>query len=386
MPVSVFIFGTTPTVSLTANPVAAPAGTTPLPSQRLLSGTGPVPTGTVRFSNFVNGYGITLADVTLDSSGKATYSTGQFTRGPYEIYAFYMGDSTYAQANMFVNITVQAGASIVLSSTAPTSTQPVTFTATVTGLPSVASLPISFFDYAALAYTTTTDANGIATWVASGLLPGTHGITAQYLPANSGGNALSNEVFYTLAPTSTTLTLNSSPTGPLAGQALTLTAVVKASTGTAIPSGSVSFSEDSNPLGTVTLDATGTATMVTPPQTSGSHSISATYAASPVFTNSMNTFTFSVPVPDFALALDKTSLTLSAGTSGTVNVSLTSANGFSDVVSLVPWWELTGDGQLFVLKSVSNSRIDCGSDSSDNSDDYRSYSHSSSESFRQYRS
>jgi Bacterial Ig-like domain (group 3) len=118
------------------------------------------------------------------------------------------------------------------------------------------------------------------------------------------------------------------------GQVLTLTAVVKASTGTAIPSGSVTFSEDGVPLGTVVLDATGAATIATPPQATGTHSISATYAASPVFSNSGNTVSFTVPVPDFALALDKTSLTLTAGASGTVNVTLTPASGFADVVSL----------------------------------------------------
>ena len=88
--------------------------------------------------------------------------------------------------------------------------------------------------------------------------------------------------------TSTTLTSNANPQA--AGQPVTLTATVSASTGTVTPTGSVVFAIDGKTVATVTL-ASGKATYSTSALSAGSHSVTATYGGSPAFTGSSASLT-----------------------------------------------------------------------------------------------
>src|ERR1035441_3019827 len=88
--------------------------------------------------------------------------------------------------------------------------------------------------------------------------------------------------------TATTVTLTSSENPAAYGDQLILTATVIPASGTAIPSGSVTF-EDSGPsLGTVTLGATGQAALVESALGAGTQAISAEYSGSTTFASSVS--------------------------------------------------------------------------------------------------
>jgi hypothetical protein len=81
---------------------------------------------------------------------------------------------------------------------------------------------------------------------------------------------------YVIGPGTPTVTLGASGNSAVYGQALTFTATVAAGAGT--PAGTITFSDGTTPLGTVSLDGTGTATFTTSALLAGSHSITATYS------------------------------------------------------------------------------------------------------------
>lgn len=80
-----------------------------------------------------------------------------------------------------------------------------------------------------------------------------------------------------------------SPT--LVGDPVTFTATVSRVTGSGVPSGSVSFADDSGPLGTVGLDANGQAAVTTSTLAFGSRAVSATYSGDSVFFGATATVT-----------------------------------------------------------------------------------------------
>ncbi|HYC89061.1 MAG TPA: M36 family metallopeptidase [Thermoanaerobaculia bacterium] len=80
-------------------------------------------------------------------------------------------------------------------------------------------------------------------------------------------------------PTATALTTSANPS-PF-GSALTLTATVTAAQGT--PSGNVTFFDGATNLGTVALNGSGVATLITSALTVGPHSLTASYAGGPGF-------------------------------------------------------------------------------------------------------
>ena len=331
----IYIQGLVPTLSITASPVTGQAGTL-FTFTAKASGSGPVPTGPISFAQYQNGYLPVFATATLDATGTAVATLGSLTKGQYMIESLYSGDATYGSGSAWTTITVTAGAAISLTASTPLTdaSGPITFTATVTNLPSVAGLTVSFFDYTTLVYTTTTDANGVATWQNSGLSPGSHGITAQYVAVNSGGDATSNELFYALPRASTTLALSANPSSPSLGQTVALTAHVTSSVSGVVPSGPVTFTEDGAVLGTLNVDSSGSASVTTSPQTVGSHSISASYAGDSQTSNSNGALTLTVPAPDFSLTLDHSSVSVSAGQSASLNIQLSPLSGFSGTVQL----------------------------------------------------
>src|SRR5438093_3276042 len=80
---------------------------------------------------------------------------------------------------------------------------------------------------------------------------------------------------------STTTTLTSSPNPSTVGQAVTLTATVRpVAPATGVPTGSVTFSDGATVIGTATLDAAGSASIVISTLAAGSHSLTAAYGGS----------------------------------------------------------------------------------------------------------
>jgi len=97
-------------------------------------------------------------------------------------------------------------------------------------------------------------------------------------------------VVATAVRTGTATTLTSSANPSAVGESITFTATVAASSGTAVPAGTVTFSHESTDLATVTLSG-GVATFATSALALGSHSITVSYAGSAAHDPSSDTVT-----------------------------------------------------------------------------------------------
>jgi hypothetical protein len=105
------------------------------------------------------------------------------------------------------------------------------------------------------------------------------------------------------------------------------------------PTGSVILYDGTAVVGTNTLGSTGGFAFSTSALASGTHALTATYSGD----NNFQAATTAVPLPitippagtpDFSLALDQASGTVSRGGSWSTNVSMSSTNGFNGVVAL----------------------------------------------------
>jgi hypothetical protein len=205
-----------------------------------------------------------------------------------------------------------------------TSGQSETFTATVTpqsgtGVPTGT---VTFLDGGISLGTGTLNSSGVATLTTSTLAPGAHSVTANYAgDANFSGSVspmVSVQVTGgTLISTTTTLT---GPTTAVAGASITYTANVVPASGTAKPTGTVSFLDGATSLGTGTLSAAGVATFSTSTLSAGAHTITAKYGGDANFATSTSsglTITISAP------ALTPTVTTLTGPSTAVQGASVT---------------------------------------------------------------
>jgi len=168
--------------------------------------------------------------------------------------------------------------------------QSVTLTATVTVSAPGAGNPsgvVTFFDGATNIGTGVVNGSGIATLATSTLSVGAHNsITAQYGGDASFSGSTSGSYLHTVSTANTTTSLTSAPNPSVFGQSVTFTATVAVvAPGAGNPSGTITFTIDGVPVGTVTLSG-GMATYVTSTLAAGSHSVSATYGGDSNFNGS----------------------------------------------------------------------------------------------------
>jgi len=135
-----------------------------------------------------------------------------------------------------------------------------------------------------------------------------------------------------LRPTSDVLT--ATPTSADNGQQVTLISVLR-STGPAAPTGSVVFKIGSNVLGTSPLDKTGVATL-TIVLAVNSTNIVASYSGDSVYAASDSTATSvsAGPTTQFTMQMSQGTVLLQSKQHTTINLTLTSVGGFTDVMSL----------------------------------------------------
>jgi hypothetical protein len=147
----------------------------------VVASNGGTPTGTVTFYDD----GAALDTETLDSNGRASFTTSTLTVDNHSIVALYSGDGTFAgNTSAVLTQTVnQATTTTSLASSLNPSMfgQSVTFTATVTPCyPSSPAGTVSFYDGTTLLGTASLDATGHASFTISTLAAGNHSITAVY--------------------------------------------------------------------------------------------------------------------------------------------------------------------------------------------------------------
>jgi hypothetical protein len=237
-----------------------------------------IPSGKVNFMDDT----ILLAASPLNALGVATYVNSTLTSGTHTITAAYQGDADYSgsTSTQIITETISQTSTVTVLSTNTMSSisgRPVLLTATVTAaggsLPTGAiafmngNIPLGSVDLS----------KGVASLAVSNLSVGTDNVTAIYSGDSNDVASRSQAIGITIvqAPTTTIITSSQSPLP-------TLTSVVISATvsngGSIIPTGLVTFSEDSVSIGVGALDLTGVATIAIPSLPAGSHTFTASYA------------------------------------------------------------------------------------------------------------
>jgi len=132
-------------------------------------------------------------------------------------------------------------------------------------------------------------------------------------------------------PSQTTLAAN--PSTAAFGAAVTFTATVTGS-GSLIPTGSINFLDGANTIGTVTLNAAGSATLAITTLASGQHSVIAQYSGDTGFTASSSAaVTVTVNAPDFTLSSASATMFVNHGISAIMALTVTPQKAFNLPIS-----------------------------------------------------
>jgi sugar lactone lactonase YvrE len=187
-------------------------------------------------------------------------------------------------------------------------------------------------------YSTTIGGQTAAVTSTSLLSPGSYKITALFTPTDATAySSASASINYTVQPATPSLVMAASSSAVFTGSPVSFTVALTGVQGAAIPTGSITFLDGSTPLGTATLDASGSATLKVTLTTTGTHSVTAS------FTGDINYATgtsnaLSAVIADFALAAPAggNTATVSAGQTAnfTLNLGATGATTFPADITL----------------------------------------------------
>jgi hypothetical protein len=231
-------------------------------------------------------YGTPLSGVQLDATAGGLAGTFSYTPAAGTVPAagmqtlsatFSPADSTdYSSPTATVQLTVSKATPTLTVSTSGSPSNygtAVTFTATASTGPTGT---VTFYDGSNAIGAG--KLNGTATSLTiSTLAVGEHTITASWPGNNNLNSVTSVPLTQTVNVTETSTTVVSVPNPGIAGTTETITATVKVIAGTATTSGSVTFTDGTTNLGSVSLGTNGTA-VITPMLAPGPHSIVATYS------------------------------------------------------------------------------------------------------------
>jgi hypothetical protein len=235
-----------------------------------------IPTGMVTFSDGAT----TLGTATLSNTGTASLQTAALAVGSHSISVSYSGDTNYSTTSTVLIQTVQSATtqiSLAASANPAIYGTPLTLTATVTGNGGlVGTGSVTFTDGGTSIGSALLNANGVASLSLSTLAPGAHSIVANYA-GDSNINASSSTPLIVVVKELTAVALASSanPTSTLSSIVLTATVT---NSGVGVATGTVTFTDGSTQLGTVTLNASGVATLALPSLSAGNHALQASYA------------------------------------------------------------------------------------------------------------
>lgn len=252
------------------------------------------PTAIVNFSDGAT----SLGSVALDSNGAASFTASSLTVGTHTITASYAGDTNFsASSSSLSQIVNKVATTVTLNSSANPSVfgQGVTFPITIasasgTGTPTGA---VTLQDGSST-ISTLNLVNGQASFTTASLAIGPHLITASY-GGDANFNASSSTIAQTVTKASTATSLTSSANPSTVSQSVTFTAAVNVvSPGAGTPAGTVTFNDGSNPLATVPLSSSGTATFSTSTLAVASHSVTAVYSGDSSFNGSTGGMTQNV--------------------------------------------------------------------------------------------
>jgi hypothetical protein len=262
-------------------------------------------TGTVVFMN-----GSTVLGAGTVSGGVATLTTSSLPAGSYTITAGYQGDANYG-ASTSTPITLTIG-----RKTGPGGTAALTVTvANASRLVGQGNPAFSYSVTGTLVNgdTYATAVTGVPVYSTTGTPTspvGTYPISIAGLNSNNYLIAFVNGTLTVTVPVGGTTTsvpvVAVGPTTPTAGQPVTLTATVP-TTGSTVPTGTVTFYYNGNPIGTGTLNASGVATLTTSTLPVGTGTITVGYSGDSNYASSLSLprpiTVAAAPVLDFTLTL-----------------------------------------------------------------------------------
>jgi len=301
-----------------------------------------VPTGTVTFLDGATPIGTGTLAAAGTATAAATFPTSALAAGSHTIIASYGGDkdnftSTSASLTQTVNI---ASTTTALSASANPAIagKTVTLTASVTSNGGVAAGTVNFYSGNNLLGAGALNGAGVATLSTSTLPVGAYTLTAAYQGDSNDTASTSTGVPLTVIQATTSVQLVSSNPSVVVTGSVTFTATVSGNGG--IATGNVTFMDGSNTLGSLAMNASGTATFTTSSLAVGQHSITAIYggdandagSTSPAVTLTVTAYTTqtSLAASSTKLTTDQ-ELTLLTGTTsisgGPVTGTITYMNG-----------------------------------------------------------
>jgi hypothetical protein len=169
---------------------------------------------------------------------------------------------------------------LALSSGSVSSGQLVTLTATVAG-PAGSSTPtgtVTFLNGSSTLGTGTLDDTGMVTFSGSTLAATTYTLTARYGGDTTYSGSTSGAQTLVVTPIETSTALTVTPPNVVFGTSVSLVAKVTPASGTAIPTGSVTFKNGTTQIANVPMGSAGTATFTSPTFAVGSYSFTAAYS------------------------------------------------------------------------------------------------------------
>lgn len=273
------------------------------------------PTGSVTFRDGTTVLG--TVDLRYD---KATISTSALSPGTHSITATFNANADYSTSRSpavsidVAPLTFATATSLSASATAITVGQSLTLTAMVraVGDPRFPIGTVTFKDGTTVLGTADLRYDK-ATFTTSALGAGTHSITAVFNATLTYRTSASSAVALNVTrPRTATTTALTGPGAITRGQTATFVATVRGATGTATPSGTVTFRDGTTVLATVALSG-GRATFSTSQLAIATHAITATYNAAGDFTGSVST-ALSVRVSNPSVA-SRTTVSVSRGAS-----------------------------------------------------------------------
>ena len=244
----------------------------------VVTSTAGIPTGTVHFL----ADGADIGSATLDASGTATLGVASLTAGTHIIAANYDGDASFDTSSSSLTQTVNQAATIttvVSSLNLALVTQPVLFTATVTGTFGGTATGTITFKEGSKPLGTATLSGGQASLSHAFPTSGRRSITAVYSGDANFVASTSASFIQVVNRAASTATLSSSGSPSVYGQPVTFTATVSSSIGPPADGETVTFRDGLLTLGTGTLSG-GVATFTTSTLLAANHTIRAYYSGS----------------------------------------------------------------------------------------------------------
>lgn len=238
------------------------------------------PTGSVVFT--VDG--VAQPAESLDA-GAATFAEAWSSPGSHAVTAVYSGDGDFAaSSSAALSETVNPNPITVVSPDNPSVTgQRFGMTAVVAPSTAGGAVPTGTvtFTVDGTAGSPVLLKAGSAKYAVPALAAGYHTVTVSYSGDSANPPATSNALTQVVDPAGTTVTVTSTPSSAVVGQAVTLHAAVSAAApGTGTADGTVAFTVDGIDQGPVTLDSTGKATLKVTGLALGTHTVTATYSGS----------------------------------------------------------------------------------------------------------